>query len=89
MSNGIRIENSFTLDISKLAGSKLTRFRVCLHSLQYYKTITILQGFVVEMHKMKRLLNLLAPFSFNRKYERGSACIQVTHKKLQFRSLGQ
>ena len=33
--NCMRTENSIVLDISKLTGSRLTRFRVCLSSLQY------------------------------------------------------
>ena len=43
-----------------------------------------LEGLAVEMYRMKRLLN-----SFNRKQQRRLACIQITHKRLQFQSLGQ
>ena len=46
----------YIFDISKLVGSKLTRFRVCLSSLEY-TGVTRLKGLVVEMYRMKRLLN--------------------------------
>ena len=58
MPNGIRTENSFVyiLDISSLAGSKLTRCCVCLSSIY---PLTRLIGLAVEMYRMKRLLNFL------------------------------
>ena len=61
MPNGMRTENS--LDISKLAGSKLTRCRVCLFSFQY-TPLTRLMGLAVEMYRMKRLLNFLETRTF-------------------------
>ena len=41
----------YILDISKLAGPKLTRFRVCLSSLQYSPLTEKLKGLAVEMYK--------------------------------------
>ena len=47
----------YILDISKLAGSKLTRFRVCLSHFNI--PLTKLKRLAMEMYRMKRLLNWL------------------------------
>ena len=81
----------YILDISKLAGSKLTRFLVCLSSPQYTPLLKDLKGWLWKCIRWKDSWTDLkrAAFSFNRKQQRRSACIQITYKKVQYQSLGQ
>ena len=65
-----------------LARSKLTRYRVCLSSLQYTPLIAL----AMETYRMKILLNFLETRTLLIQQKitenRRSACVQITHRKL-------
>ena len=72
--------------ISKVGWTKLTRFRVCLSSLQYTPSKD-LKALAKEMYRMKRLLNLLETctlFIQQKATEKGGL---YTHNTLKVRVL--